>query len=150
MKFFGTLCSLICCVLLTAAAAAKSLQSCLSLCNPRDGSPPGSSVPGILQARTLEWVAIAFSYVLLTRWSEIKRETSESRKRSWLERKDATSGPLPLPNGWFIPKPGSPYHIRTFLNVWQIQGDKTHCFFFLLLSFNLMEKEFIEYFSLFN
>ena len=44
-----------------AAAAAKSLQSCLTLCDPRDGSPPGSPVPGILQARTLEWVAISFS-----------------------------------------------------------------------------------------
>ena len=46
-----------------AAAAAKSLQSCLTLCDPIDRSPPGSSVPGILQARTLEWVAIAFSDV---------------------------------------------------------------------------------------
>ena len=45
----------------TAAAAAKSLQSCPTLCNPIDGSPPGSAVPGILQARTLEWVAISFS-----------------------------------------------------------------------------------------
>ena len=44
-----------------SAAAAKSLQSCPTLCNPTDGSPPGSSVPGILQARTLEWVAISFS-----------------------------------------------------------------------------------------
>ena len=44
-----------------AAAAAKSLQSCPTLCDPIDGSPPGSSVPGILQARTLEWVAIFFS-----------------------------------------------------------------------------------------
>ena len=44
-----------------AAAAAKSLQLCLTLCNPIDGSPPGSPIPGILQARTLEWVAIAFS-----------------------------------------------------------------------------------------
>ena len=43
-----------------AAAAAKSLQSCLTLCDPIDGSPPGSPVPGILQARTLEWVAISF------------------------------------------------------------------------------------------
>ena len=43
------------------AAAAASLQSCLTLCDPRDGSPPGSYVPGILQARTLEWVAISFS-----------------------------------------------------------------------------------------
>ena len=44
-----------------AAAAAKSLQSCPTLCDPRDGSPPGSTVPGILQARTLEGVAISFS-----------------------------------------------------------------------------------------
>ena len=44
-----------------AAAAAKSLQSCPTLCDPVDDSPPGSAVPGILQARTLEWVAISFS-----------------------------------------------------------------------------------------
>ena len=44
-----------------AAAAAKSLQLCLTLCNPINGSPPGSSVPGILQARILEWVVISFS-----------------------------------------------------------------------------------------
>ena len=43
------------------AAAAKLLQSCPTLCDPRDGSPPGSPIPGILQARTLEWVAISFS-----------------------------------------------------------------------------------------
>ena len=43
------------------AAAAKSLQSCPTLCDPIDGSPPGSAVPGILQARTLEWVVISFS-----------------------------------------------------------------------------------------
>ena len=41
--------------------AAKLLQSCLTLCDPIDGSPPGSPIPGILQARTLEWVAISFS-----------------------------------------------------------------------------------------
>ena len=44
-----------------AAAAAKSRQSCPTLCDPMDGSPPGSLVPGTLQARTLEWVAISFS-----------------------------------------------------------------------------------------
>ena len=44
-----------------AAAAAKALQSCPTLCDPIDGSPPGSAVPGILRARTLEWVAISFS-----------------------------------------------------------------------------------------
>ena len=46
---------------MTAAAAAKSLQSCQTLCDPIDSSPPGSPIPGILQARTLEWVAISFS-----------------------------------------------------------------------------------------
>jgi len=44
-----------------AAAAAESLQSCLTLCHPIDGSPPGSSIPGILQARILKWVAISLS-----------------------------------------------------------------------------------------
>ena len=44
-----------------AVAAAKSLQSCLTLCDPIDGSSPGSPIPGILRARTLEWVAISFS-----------------------------------------------------------------------------------------
>ena len=47
----------------TSAAAAKSLQSCPTLCDPTDGSPPGSPIPGILQARTLEWVAISYSRV---------------------------------------------------------------------------------------
>ncbi|XP_060263325.1 uncharacterized protein LOC121818309 isoform X2 [Ovis aries] len=50
-----------CAAAAAAAAAAKSLQSCPTLCDPRDGSPPGSPVPGILQAGTLEWVAISFS-----------------------------------------------------------------------------------------
>ena len=49
------------CPAAAAAAAAKSLQSCPTLCNPIDGSPPGSLVPGILRARTLEWVATSFS-----------------------------------------------------------------------------------------
>ena len=54
-------CSIKCDKRTAAAAAAKSLQSCLTLCDPIDGSPPGSTIPGILQARTLEWVAISFS-----------------------------------------------------------------------------------------
>ena len=49
------------CIITAAAAAAKSLQSCLTLCDPTYSSPPGSPIPGILQARTLEWVAISFS-----------------------------------------------------------------------------------------
>ena len=50
-----------CLMMAHASAAAKSLQSCLTLCDPIDGSPPGPTVPGILQARTLEWVAISSS-----------------------------------------------------------------------------------------
>ena len=60
-NFVGKVMSLLFNMLSAAAAAAKSLQSCLTLCDPIDGSPPGSLVPGILQARTLEWVAISFS-----------------------------------------------------------------------------------------
>ena len=52
-----------------AAAAAKSPKSCPTLCDPIDGSPPGSPVPGILQARTLEWVAISFSNAGKWKWS---------------------------------------------------------------------------------
>ena len=54
-----------------AAAAVKSLQSCLTLCNPIDGSPPGSPVPGILQTRTLEWVAISFQCMKVKSESEV-------------------------------------------------------------------------------
>ena len=59
------------------AAAAKSLQPCLTLCDPIDGSPPGSSIPGILQARILEWVAIPFSNAcmhacMLSRFSRVR------------------------------------------------------------------------------
>ena len=63
-----------------AAAAAKSLQSCPTLCDPIDGSPPGSPVPGILQARTLEWVAISFSNA----WSEKWKVKVKSLSRIWL------------------------------------------------------------------
>ena len=52
-------------ILIIAATAAKSLQSCPTLCDPIDGSPPGSAIPGILQARTLEWVAISFSILII-------------------------------------------------------------------------------------
>ena len=61
--FVGKVMSLLSNMLSAAAAAAavKSLQSCPTLCDPIDGSPPGSPVPGILPARTMEWVAISFS-----------------------------------------------------------------------------------------
>ena len=61
-----------------AAAAAKSLQLCPTLCDPIDGSPPGSPVPGILQARTLEWVAISFS-VLISQ-ARVQYEKLKSQK----------------------------------------------------------------------
>ena len=61
-----------------AATAAKSLQLCLTLCDPIEGSPPGSPVPGILQARTLEWVAIAFSNA--RKW----KVKVKSLSRAWL------------------------------------------------------------------
>ena len=70
-----------------AAAAAASLQSCLTLCDPVDGSPPGSPIPGILQARVLEWVAIAYSENPMNVvpetdvWDKIGRE---SLKKKWI------------------------------------------------------------------
>ena len=62
-----------------AAAAAKSLQSCPTLCDPIDGSPPGSAIPGILQARTLEWVAISCSNA----WTWKVKVKSLSSVRLW-------------------------------------------------------------------
>ena len=61
----------------TAAAAAKLLQSCLTLCDPIDGNPPASPIPGILQARTLEWVAISFSNAW--KWKEKVKSLSHVR-----------------------------------------------------------------------
>ena len=96
---------------LVAAAAAKSLQSCPTLCDPRDGSPPGSPVPGILQARTLEWVALPspmhekwkvkvklLSHVrlLATPWTaayQAPPSTGFSRQEYW------SGVPLPSPKG---------------------------------------------------
>ena len=96
-----------------AAAAAKSLQSCPTLCDPRDGSPPGSPVPRILQARTLEWVAISFSNA----WKWKVKVKSLSRVRlfetPWtaayqappsmgFSRQEYWSG-LPLPSPIWVP-----------------------------------------------
>ena len=93
-----------------AAAAAKSLQSCPTLCDPIDGSPPGSPVPGILQARTLEWVAISFSNAL--EWKVKVKSLSrvrliatpwtadyQARLSMGFSRQEYWSGvPLPSPN----------------------------------------------------
>ena len=101
------------CSLTSAAAAAKSRQSCPTLCDPIDGSPPGSPVPGILQARTLEWVAISFSNtwkwkvkvksvsrvrLLATPWTaayQASPSTGFSRQEYW--RQEYWSG-VPLPS----------------------------------------------------
>ena len=61
-----------------AAATAKSLQSCMTLCDPIDGSPPGSPVPGILQARILKWVAISFSKAWKWKWKWSRSVMSDS------------------------------------------------------------------------
>ena len=68
-------------LLYAAAAAAKLLQSCPTLCDPRDGSPLGSPIPGILQARTLEWVAISFSNA----WKWSRSVVSDSLRPHGLE-----------------------------------------------------------------
>ena len=99
-----------------AAAAAKSLQSCLTLCDSRDGSPPSSAMPGILQARTLEWVAISFSNawkwrvkvkslsrvpLFATPWTAAHQappSTGFSRQEYW------SGVPLPSPKESWVPK----------------------------------------------
>ena len=112
--------------LLDAAAAAKSLQSCLTLCDPIDGSPPGSPIPGILQARTLEWVAIAFSnawkwkvkvkslsrvWLLATPWTaayQVPPSMGFSRQEYWI------GVPLPSPAfGWQEAKSGGLFLTNT-------------------------------------
>ena len=115
-----------------AAAAAKSLQSCPTLCDPIDGSPPGSPVPGILQARTLEWVAISFSNA----WKWKVKVKSLSRVRllmtPWtaayqappsmgFSRQDYWSG-VPLP---------SPY--------WRLGGEILECYFPLIFFHQLFK-----------
>ena len=110
----------------TAAAAAKSLQSCPTLCDPIDGSPPGFPIPGILQARTLEWVAISFSNA--GKW----KVKGKSLSRVWLlatpltaahqdppsmgfSRQEYWSGvPLPSPSSYprFSEKQSLRYHLH--------------------------------------
>ena len=75
-----------------AAAAARSLQSCPTLCYPIDRSPPGSAVPGILQARTLEWVAISFSNAW--KW-KVKVKSQSEVAQSCLTHRDPMDCSLP-------------------------------------------------------
>ena len=81
---------------IAAAAAAKSLQSCRTLCDPIDRSPPGSPVPGILQARTLEWVAISFSSAW--KW----KVKGKSLSRVWLLATPWTAAYQALPSMRFF------------------------------------------------
>ena len=83
---------------LTAAAAANSLQSCPTLCNPIDGSPPGSPIPGILQARTLDWVDISFSNEWKWKWS--RSVVSDSQRTHGLQ-------PTRLLRPWDFPGKGT-------------------------------------------
>ena len=79
----------------STAATAKSLQSCLTLCDPIDGSPPGSPVPGILQARVLEWGAIAFSGMYqLSVIKSFNSGTKISRPKNELSRSVSCPGDL--------------------------------------------------------
>ena len=111
-----------------AAAAAKSLQSCPTLCEPIDGSPPGSPVPGILQARTLKWVAISFSNAW--KW----KVNVKSRSRVWLfatpwtaayqappfmgfSRQEYWSG-VPLPSPIFIARILESGNAKVYLQKW--------------------------------
>ena len=82
---------------LHAAAAAKSLQSCLTLCDPRDGSPRGSPIPGILQARTLEWVAISFSIGKYIRSDDISRSVVSDSLRPHESKHTRPPCPSPTP-----------------------------------------------------
>ena len=85
--------------------AAKSLQSCPTLCDPIDGSPPGSPVPGILQARILEWVAIG-GFKKITLLQIMRPEVQQSKcQQNWflLETLRGESGPCLSPNFWWWP-----------------------------------------------
>ena len=104
-------------------AAAKSLQSCPTLGNPIDGSPPGSPVPGILQARTLEWVAISFSNA--SKWKVKVKSLRHVRPLAWtaayqaplsmgISRQECWSG-VPLPS----PKLCTKDYIRTMYPAWE-------------------------------
>ena len=118
----------------SAATAAKSLQSCPTLCDPIDGSPPGSPIPGILQARTLEWLAISFSNA----WKWKLKVKSLSRVRllaiPWtaayqappsmgFSRREYWSG-MPLPALLTMPNPLTVWitiNCRKFWKRWEYQ-----------------------------
>ena len=90
--------------IVAAAAAAKSLQSCPTLCDPIDGSQPGSPIPGILQARTLEWVAIAFSNAWKWKVKSLSRVRPRSPIPIWL-----SAGKIQEPKCWIQKNYGAHY-----------------------------------------
>ena len=130
--------------LTAAAAAAKSLQSCLTLCDPIDCSPPGSTVPGILQARTLEWVAISFSNAW--KW----KVKVKSFSRVWLFSTSRTAAYQAPPSmgfsrqecwsGLALPSP-IPYY--TLENVFFFLWLSVFFFFGLCLSFSGFQTSYL-------
>ena len=102
-----------------AAAAAKSLQSYPTLCDPIDSSPPGSRVPGILQARTLEWIAISFSNAWKWKWS--RSVVSDSSRPHGLQ-------PTRLLRPWDFPGKSTGVGCHCLLHVCSIE---TSCIWFL-------------------
>ena len=98
-----------------AAAAAKSLQSCPTLCDPIDGSPPGSPVPGILQARTLEWVDISFSNA----WKWSRSVMSDSSRPHGLQ-------PTRLLHPWDFPGKSSGMGCHCLLHLKILGHGKLH------------------------
>ena len=110
-------------VLPAAAAAAKSLQSCLALWDPIDGSPPGSTVPGILQAKTLEWVAISFSHAWTWNVKVKSSVVSESLRPHGLQ-------PTRLLRPWDFPSKstgvGCPCLLREVLPSFSQKADSGH------------------------
>ena len=86
-------------------AAAKSLQSCPTLCDPIDGSPPGFPVPGILRARTLEWVAISFSNAWKWKWSRSVVSGSSKPLKGWVQSKRGAGASDALKGTWTLRAP---------------------------------------------
>ena len=137
---YVTWCSDLCihCGVIAVAAAAKSLQSCLTLCDPIDSSPPGSPIPEILQARTPEWVAISFSNAW--KW----KVTGKSLSHVWLFATPGTAAYQPPPSVGFakqeywsgVPLP-SPGVIATSKLISKSIASHTYLFFFSSYHINL-------------
>ena len=120
---------------ISAAAAAKWLQSCPTLCDPIDGNPPGSAIPGILQARTLEWVAIAFSEYLC--YSRINWIFGISWRREWqstpvfLPGEFHERGSLAGSNPWDH-KESDMTERLTYTHIWYLEFASAYLFSFRL------------------